>query len=244
MQFFQDICCNAKSVAADGLEVAGQAYDTAKHKAGKHTLKELKKSLEGSKSLVSEKPDIYVTILQVNFQDGLDIDIMNFNLSGLKCRVKLELTGTKRHMAAMVATDQASKLMGAAAGLVGVGTGAASALEGMRDSVHQSAADSSETRELEFDINLDLGVRKAGEEVSAGVSIVGDALDEVNKVIPVKTAVQYVEKAIADKVKEIISDWAKNTVKNKTGVDVDATKQMVVGKVDQAKGLLAQAGMK
>merc|ERR1712113_924647 len=108
--------------------------------------------------------------------------------------------------------------------IFGVGQSAADALGGMRDKIHGAATESKETRSIEFDVNFDLGVRNAGEQVSAGVSIIGDALDSVDKIIPVKTAVQFVEKAIADKVKEIITAWAKEKIKGKVGIDVDQVK--------------------
>merc|ERR1712217_387914 len=122
-------------------------------------------------------------------------------------------------------SDKGAQLLGQAQQIFGVGQSAADALGGVRDKIHGSTTESDETRSIEFDVNLDLGVRNAGEQVSTGVSIVGDALDSVDKIIPVKTAVQFVEKAIANKVKQIITDWAKEKVKGKVGIDVDQVKE-------------------
>jgi len=65
-------------------------------------------------------PDVYVTILEVQFQDNLDVDIMNFKLSGLKCKVQLDVIGTAAQLAGMVAADTASKIADKAAGYLGM----------------------------------------------------------------------------------------------------------------------------
>lgn len=222
------VACAAKEYADKTHEEVTERVNEGRKKAGAHTLQQLKVALEGAKSHVHEKPDIDVTIVEVNFQDGLEVDVFNFSLSGLKCRVKMDVAGTYAQVAAMVAADAAKGAAKQVAKFTGgFGESLAQGLGGLRDQAHSSAAGGDEVKTVEFDINLDLGVRKAGEEVSTAVSIVGDALDEVNKVIPVKTAVQYVEKAIGDKVKEIIQNWAKDQVKNRTGVDVDAAKAML-----------------
>merc|ERR1719189_533211 len=77
------------------------------------------------------------------------------------------------------------------------------------ETLASKATEGAETKTVEFDINLDLGVRKAGEEVSAGVTIVKDAFKAVDSVVPVSTATKYVEEAISKKVKEIVTNWAK-----------------------------------
>lgn len=220
--------CLAKGFAEQGTEFVLDKAGEARAKAGKHSLKQLRQALEGSVARVHEKPDVDVTILRVDFQDGLDVDVFNFRLSGLKCRVRLEVAGSAGQLAAMVAADAAkgatkkvSKLLG------GLGESLAQGIGELRDAVHSSVAEGEEVKSIEFDLNLDLGVRQAGEEVSAAVSIVGDALDQVDKIIPVKTATLYVEQAISDKVKEVISEWAKEQVRAKTGVDVDAAKALL-----------------
>mmetsp|Transcript_45571 Transcript_45571/g.120446 ORF Transcript_45571/g.120446 Transcript_45571/m.120446 type:complete len:250 (+) Transcript_45571:77-826(+) len=237
--------CEAKGLADQGFEHVEGEFKSARTKAGQHTLKELKKALEGSKSRMHEKPDVDVTILEVNFQEGLDVDIFNFSLSGLKCRVRMDVTGSAAQIAAMAAADAAKGAVKKVSALTGGwGESLAQGIGGLRDAAHSSAASGDEVKNVEFDVNLDLGVRKGGEEVSTAVSIVGDALDQVDKVIPVKTAVQYVEKAIGDKVKEIISEWAKDQVKGRTGVDVDAARaKLEEGKAKVQEGL-EKAGLR
>jgi len=215
----------------ESVDFAEVKVAAAKTKAGQRTLKELKKALEGSKVRVHEKPDTDVTILEVMFQDGLDVDIFNFSLSGLKCRVLLEVKGTAAELAAMLAAGATEGAMKKVVGVIGMGDSLAQAVGGLRDHVHAGASEGSEVKSVEFDLNLDLGVRKAGEEVSTGVTLVGDTLDKVNQVIPVKTATKYVEQAIAEKVKEIIKAWAKDQVKSRTGVDYDATKEAVASQM-------------
>jgi len=231
--------CAAKDYTDKSLEVVEGKVNDARTAAGRHTLKQLKQAMEGSRTNVHQKPDIDVTILEVLFQEGLDVDIFNFSASGLKCHVRMDVKGSKTQIATMAAADAAkgaAKKVSALTG--GWGDSLAAGLGALRDDAHSSAAGSDDSHSVEFDCNLDLGVRKAGEEVTAGVQIVGDALDQVDKVIPVKTAVKYVEQAISDKVKEIIGRWAKEQVKSRVGVDVDATK----AKLEEAKGL-AQAGL-
>lgn len=219
--------CTAQEYTEQGLEIATDKVNEARTKAGQHTLQQLRVALEGSVVRAHDKPDVDITILKVDFQDGLNVDIFNFSLSGLKCRVRMDAKGSAAEIAAMAAADAAkgavkkvSKLTG------GFGESLAQGFGALRDSAHSGAADS-DVKSVEFDVNLDLGVRKAGEEVSTAVSIVGDALDEVDKIIPIKTATQYVEKAIADKVKEIITTWAKEQVKSRVGVDVDGAKAKI-----------------
>jgi len=234
----------AQDMASLGVDIASDKIDGARKAAGEHSLKQLKQSLEGSKAQMGTAPDVYVTILEVQFQDNLDVDIMNFKLSGLKCKVQLDVIGTAAQLAGMVAADTASKIADKAAGYLGMAASLVGQAQAFKDNLHATAKDGSETKSLVVDINLDLGVRKAGEEVTTAVSIVGDALDHVDKVIPVKTATLWVEQAIAKKVKEVITAWAKETVKNKTGVDVDRAKQAATQAKDQAKVLADQAKAK
>lgn len=237
--------CEAKGYADKGWEHVESGVADARSKAGRHTLQQLKKALEGSKSRVHDKPDVDVTILEVNFQDGLDVDVFNFNMSGLKCHVRMDVTGTAAQVAAMAAADAAKMAVNKVSALTGGwGDSIAAGIGGFRDTAHSSAAGSDEVKSVEFDVNLDLGVRKAGEEVSTSVTIIGDALDKVDKVIPVKTVVQYVEGAIADRVKGIIREWAKDQVKGRTGVDVDAAKaKLEEGKAKLQEGL-QKAGLR
>uniref|UniRef100_A0A7S4W2G3 Uncharacterized protein n=1 Tax=Alexandrium monilatum TaxID=311494 RepID=A0A7S4W2G3_9DINO len=225
--------CAAKDMADTGVHIAGEKAAAVRTEAGKKSLKQLQKALEGSKSRVHEKPDVDITIQKVEFQDGMEVDIFNFSLSGLKCRVRMDVVGTAAQLAAMVAADAAKGAMKKISKAIGMGESLAQGMGGLRDAVHASAAEGTEVKSVEFDANLDLGVRKAGEEVSTAVSIVGDALDEVDKIIPVKTAAKYVEKAIGDKVKEIITTWAKDQVKSRIGVDVDETRAMATGALER-----------
>jgi len=229
--------CKAKEFSEKATEHVEGRVNEARTKAGQHTLKQLKQALEGSVSKVHEKPDVDVIIIEANFQDGLDVDVFNFSLSGLKCRVRMDVRGSAAQILTMGAADAAkgaAKKVSALTG--GWGDSLAQGLGQFRDDQHATAAGGEDTKSVEFDVNLDLGVRKAGEEVSTAVTIVGDALDQVDKVIPVKTAVKYVEKAIGDKVQEIIRNWAKEQVKNRIGVDIDSVNQ----KVDTAKAMLNQ----
>jgi len=111
--------------------------------------------------------------------------------------------------AALGIADRFAKLTGLSAGGVGKKLG------GFRSGVAARAAGGEETKSVEFDVNLDLGVRRAGEEVDAVVTIGKDMLGRVDKVVPVSRATAYVQQAIARRVKEIITSWAKNKAKGK-----------------------------
>lgn len=216
--------CYAKKKGEESVEYAGDKVKAAKGAASEYTFAQLRQSLEGAKEHVHKAPDVYVTILQVNMQEGVEVrDLLNFRLSGLKCRVRLEVTGTAAQLAGMVAAGAAKKV-GKVAGkaeaavagalgfsALGVGDAVASGAGGIRDALAGKASEGTETKSVEFDMNLDLGVRKGGEEVSAVVSIAGDAFDRINQVVPVSAATKYVEEAITERVKEMIRDYAKRT---------------------------------
>lgn len=205
---------DAASSAAD--RVAEHVAD-AKASASEHTLTQLQQALEGSREKMSDEPEVYVTIVKVGMQDGMKVDdLFDFRLSGLKCRVRLEVKGTVAQLAAMVAAGAAMGIAGTFRKLTGLSAGGVGkALGGFRSGVAAKAAGGEETKSVEFDINLDLGVRKAGEEVDAVVTIGKDMFGKVNQVVPVSRATAYVQQAIARRVKEIITNWAKKKAKGK-----------------------------
>merc|ERR1712217_481580 len=131
---------------------------------------------------------------EVLMQDGLEVsDLLNFTLKGLKCRVRLEVTGAAAQVAGMMVA-KTKKIMEKASALTGleIGQKVADSAAKAREALASKAAEGTETKTVEFEINLDLGVRKAGEEVSAGVTIVKDDLKAVDGVVPVSTATKYV----------------------------------------------------
>jgi len=207
----------ATDAATSAADRAAEHVAHAKAAASEHTLTQLQQALEGSREKMAEEPEVYVTIVKIGMQDGMKVDdLFDFRLSGLKCRVRLEVKGTVAQLAAMVAAGAAMGIAGTFRRLTGMSAGGVGkTLSGFRSGVASRAAGSEETRSVEFDVNLDLGVRKAGEEVDCVVTIGKDMLGRVDKVIPVSRATAYVQQAIARRVKEIITSWAKNKAKGK-----------------------------
>lgn len=214
---FFAVCCAATDLAEKGHEVISDKTASAKLSAGDYALTQIKTSLEGAVVQVTEAPDVIVTILEVNLQDGMEVDdLLDFRLSGLRCHVKLEAKGTAAQLTAMAAAGTAEKVLGKAAALPGLGfvSIAADKVAELKGAMHSSAAAGAEVKSVEFDIDCDLGVKKAGDEVSAGCKVVGDVAGAIEKIVPIGRALSYVEEAIRDTIAEAAKSWAKKAAKS------------------------------
>mmetsp|Transcript_124619 Transcript_124619/g.338536 ORF Transcript_124619/g.338536 Transcript_124619/m.338536 type:complete len:291 (-) Transcript_124619:117-989(-) len=208
--------------AAGGAAVAAcdrvaEHVDATKGAASEYTLKQLQQALEGSCEKVASEPDVHITLVKVAMQDGMKVDdLFEFRLSGLKCRVRLEVKGSVAQLAAMVAAGAAMGALGKFKRLTGLGSNTVGErLAGVRSGVAAKAREAEETKSVEFDVNLDLGVRRGGEEVNAVVTIGKEWFAKIDKIVPVSKATAYVQEAIARRVKEIITNWAKEKAKRK-----------------------------
>lgn len=210
-------CCAVGDGAGEAVGKVAEYADVKKSQASEYTLLQLKQALEGSTTKVAEAPDVLVTILSVDVQDGMQVDdLFDFRLSGLKCRTRLEVRGTAAQLAAMLATGAVLGAAETVGRLTGLGTGkVGEKLADLKGSVASKAAAGQEAKSVELDVNLDLGVRRAGEEVDAAVTIGKDFLSKLDGIIPVGRATRYVQEAITRKVKEVITTWAKNKAKGK-----------------------------
>jgi hypothetical protein len=223
---FFTACCVAKDLGDKGHEIITDKLEETKASTGQYAMEQIKENLEGSSIQVTEAPDVFVTILKVTMQDDVDvIDLLDFSLSGLRCRVKLEAKGTSAQLAGMLATGAAEKMISKAAALPGLGfvSVAADKVAEVKASLHASAASGAETKSVECDVDLDLGVRKGGDEVSAAVTICSEYVGVVDKVIPVSKAVAYIEEAIREKIQAAVKKWAQkkasSAVKGAVGED-------------------------
>lgn len=207
----------AGGAAVSACDRVAEHVDATKSAASDYTLKQLQQALEGSCEKVASEPDVYVTLVKVEMQDGMKVDnLFEFRLSGLKCRVRLEVKGTVAQLAAMVAAGAAMGVVGKLGKRLGLGSNAVGTkLGGLRSGVAARAREADKTKSVEFDINLDLGVRRGGEEVNAAVTIGKEWFARIDKIIPVSKATAYVQEAIARRVKEIITNWAKDKAKGK-----------------------------
>jgi hypothetical protein len=215
----------ARGAAQDAADRAKeQITDTmaeTRAATSRYCLNQIKEALEGEAMQVAKAPDVSIAILEVKMPEKLDVEnLLNFRLEGLDCRARLEVVGTAPQLAGMVAAGTIETALGKAeAALPGWDfiKKTAATVAAAKDKLASSAAAGTAKKTVEFNMYLDLGVTKAGLEVSTNVTIVQEALAKVEKIVPVPRAVAYVEEAVRQKIQKAAQEWARNAAKKKVG---------------------------
>jgi len=236
------ICCAASTAATKAGEVVTDVTDKAsaavKAKANEFTLWKLKQALEGKTRQLWEAPDVYVTFLKVELQEGVGAqDLLNFHLKGVAVSTKVEIVGTAAQLAGMTAAIGTSKVAekvsaGESAvadklGIPNLGIGAfvAASADAAREGLKGKASGAVETKSSDFNVLVDLDKTLGVQDVKATVRFV-DTTNNIAQYMANGTIQEYIEAAISREVTKQCTAWQDENItleKAKAAVTTKAT---------------------
>jgi len=247
---FTAMCCKVTEAADAATEVitdtAAKTHDAIKAKANEFTLQRLKNGIEGKNQKIWEAPDIFVTFLNLEIQDGVGAqDPLNFHLKGLSMTAKVEIVGTAPQLTGMAAAmgtakvfDKVSAGESAVAekiGLpnLGIGGFVARAADKARDGLKGAAGDGTEVKGSDFHLLVDVQKTLGLEDVKATVKIT-DTDNPLAKYMSNGTLQKYFEEAISRNMTEHCTKWQNDSI--------EKTKESIAKKAEEVKAKATEAG--